>query len=46
MDSVFQIPVKAYQYVYTNFGWWGVLFAGLGITMIIVGMFVWFDRRK
>ena len=46
MDSVFDLPVKAYNYVYTNFGWFGVLFAGLAVTMGVVGIYIWFERRK
>ena len=46
MDLIFRIPVRAYDYVHTNFGWFGVLFAGLGLTLAVVFVFIWLDRRK
>jgi hypothetical protein len=46
MDVIFRVPVRAYDYVYHNFGWFGVLFAGLGIALGIVFLLIWYDRRK
>lgn len=46
MDIIFRVPVRAYDYVYGNYGWFGVLFAGLGIVLFIVAIMIWLDRRR
>lgn len=46
MDEIFALPSRAYNYIHYQYGMIGLLVVGLLITVGIVGVFVWWDRRK
>jgi hypothetical protein len=46
MDDILSIPSRAYHYVNNQYGTIGLIVVGLLITVAIVGVFVWWDRRK
>ena len=46
MDQITSFPGYAYDYIYGNYGTVGMIVTGVGIVVAIVGVFIWFDRRK
>lgn len=46
MDKITSFPGQAYDYIYGNYGTVGVIIAGVVIVVFVVGVLVWFDRRK
>jgi hypothetical protein len=44
--GILQLPGRAYDHIYGQFGWVGLTFAGLALVVTIVGVMIWFDRRK
>lgn len=46
MDRITSFPGYAYDYIYGNYGMVGLIVAGVGIVVAVVGVFIWFDRRK
>ncbi len=44
--GILRLPGRAYDYVYGGYGWFGVAFAGVALVLLIVGIMIWFDRRK
>ena len=46
MDQITSFPGFAYDYIHGNYGTVGLIVAGVGIVVAIVGVFIWFDRRK
>ncbi len=39
-------PERAYEHIYGSYGWFGVLFAALGIIFVGILIWLWFERRK
>jgi hypothetical protein len=39
-------PGTAYNHLYTSYGWWGVAFAGMGIILVGIVVWLWLERRK
>lgn len=46
MDQITSFPGYVYDYIYGNYGTIGLIVAGVGIVVGIVGVFIWWDRRK
>jgi len=46
MDELLSYPVNAYNYVYGQYGTIGVIVSALMITVGLIGIFIWNDRRK
>lgn len=46
MDQIITFPEQAYDYINGNYGIIGLIVAGVGIVVAIVGVFIWLDRRK
>lgn len=46
MDQIISLPEHAYDYVYGQYGTIGLIVASLMIVVAIVGVFIWWDRRK
>ncbi len=44
--GIFRLPGQAYDHIYATYGWFGVAFAGLGVVLAVIGIMVWFDRRR
>ena len=44
--GILHIFSRTYDYVHSSYGWFGVAFSGVGIVLAIVGVMIWFDRRK
>jgi len=46
MDELLSYPGQAYEYINGQYGFVGVIFAGLVLVMSGMGLFIWLDRRK
>ena len=46
MNSILRLPVRAYDYLYDGYGWFGLAAAGVGAVVLFVAILVWFDRRR
>jgi len=46
MDQITSFPGYVYDYTYVNYGTVGLIVIGVGIVVGIVGVLIWFDRRK
>lgn len=46
VNEILELPIQAYDWVYGNYGFIGVMVALLLVVLTIFGTFVWFDRRK
>jgi hypothetical protein len=44
--GILHLPGRLYDQVYASYGWFGIAFAALGLVLAIVGVMIWFDRRK
>jgi hypothetical protein len=46
MSDITSAPGQAYDYIYGHYGTVGLIVAGVAIVVAIVGLFIWFDRRR
>ena len=44
--GILHLPGQIHAYLYGHYGWFGVAFAGVGVVVLIVGVMIWFDRRR
>jgi hypothetical protein len=44
--GIFRVPGQVYDFVYDGYGWFGLAFAALLLILTVVGIMVWFDRRR
>jgi len=44
--GILRIPGRMYDQVYGSYGWFGVAFGGLALIVLVIGIMVWFDRRR
>ena len=44
--GIFRMPGELYDHVYSTYGWFGIAFGGVGLVLVIIGIMIWFDRRR
>jgi hypothetical protein len=44
--GILRLPGQVYDHLHASFGWFGVAFAGVAVVVGIVGILIWFDRRR
>ena len=46
MSEILAYPKWAYQTIQQQYGFPGLFVAGVGIVVLVIFIFIWFDRRK
>jgi hypothetical protein len=46
METITALPEQMYDYVHGQYGTVGLIVAGVILVVLIVCVFIWFDRRK